>query len=154
MANQGYSIKVVFGDDIHRFVLQTPSYDQLQSILREFYPPNDTFVVQYVDEDGDNISLSSSMELQEALSMANGQTLKLKIAGASCESGDDDADFVEVSQSPKYSPSSPSYSPSSPSYSPTSPSYSPTPCSSLSEPPALVLGFARPQIPRPAGSLG
>jgi peptidoglycan hydrolase-like protein with peptidoglycan-binding domain len=70
------SIKTVFEGNIHRFNLTKPSYDELEQALNSIYGKRG-FSIRYQDEDGDMISVSSSLELQEALRVANGGTLKL-----------------------------------------------------------------------------
>lgn len=70
------SIKTVFDGNIHRFNLTKPSYDELEKALNSIYGKRG-FSIRYQDEDGDMINVSSSLELQEALRVADGKTLKL-----------------------------------------------------------------------------
>jgi hypothetical protein len=79
------SIKTVFEGNIHRFNLAKPSYDELEQALNSIYGKRG-FSIRYQDEDGDMISVSSSLELQEALRVANGSTLKLILSQAAGES--------------------------------------------------------------------
>jgi peptidoglycan hydrolase-like protein with peptidoglycan-binding domain len=79
------SIKTVFEGNIHRFNLAKPSYDELEQALNSIYGKRG-FSIRYQDEDGDMISVSSSLELQEALRVANGGTLKLILSQAAGES--------------------------------------------------------------------
>jgi peptidoglycan hydrolase-like protein with peptidoglycan-binding domain len=79
------SIKTVFEGNIHRFNLTKPSYDELEQALNSIYGKRG-FSIRYQDEDGDMISVSSSLELQEALRVANGGTLKLILSQAAGDS--------------------------------------------------------------------
>jgi peptidoglycan hydrolase-like protein with peptidoglycan-binding domain len=79
------SIKTVFEGNIHRFNLAKPSYDELEQALNSIYGKRG-FSIRYQDEDGDMISVSSSLELQEALRVANGGTLKLILSQAAGDS--------------------------------------------------------------------
>jgi len=79
------SIKTVFDGNIHRFNLAKPSYDELEQALNSIYGKRG-FSIRYQDEDGDMISVSSSLELQEALRVANGGTLKLILSQAAGDS--------------------------------------------------------------------
>lgn len=79
------SIKTVFEGNIHRFNLNKPSYDELEQALNSIYGKRG-FSIRYQDEDGDMISVSSSLELQEALRVANGGTLKLILSQAAGDS--------------------------------------------------------------------
>jgi peptidoglycan hydrolase-like protein with peptidoglycan-binding domain len=79
------SIKTVFDGNIHRFNLAKLSYDELEQALNSIYGKRG-FSIRYQDEDGDMISVSSSLELQEALRVANGGTLKLILSQAAGES--------------------------------------------------------------------
>lgn len=95
------SIKTVFDGNIHRFYLAKPSYDELEQALNSIYGKRG-FSIRYQDEDGDMISVSSSLELQEALRVANGGTLKLILS----QSGADPS-FVCVEPAKKTPPSTP-----------------------------------------------
>lgn len=79
------SIKTVFDGNIHRFNLAKLSYDELEQALNSIYGKRG-FSIRYQDEDGDMISVSSSLELQEALRVANGGTLKLILSQAAGDS--------------------------------------------------------------------
>jgi len=99
------SIKTVFDGNIHRFNLAKPSYDELEQALNSIYGKRG-FSIRYQDEDGDMISVSSSVELQEALRVANGGTLKLVLSHQS--GADPSFTFVEKkAETPTPVPESP-----------------------------------------------
>jgi len=95
------SIKTVFDGNIHRFNLARPSYDELEQALNSIYGKRG-FSIRYQDEDGDMISVSSSLELQEALRVANGGTLKLILSQSGA-----DASFVCVEPTKQEATSTP-----------------------------------------------
>eukprot|EP00698_Gefionella_okellyi_P022522 TRINITY_DN7482_c0_g1_i1.p1 TRINITY_DN7482_c0_g1~~TRINITY_DN7482_c0_g1_i1.p1 ORF type:complete len:722 (-),score=233.51 TRINITY_DN7482_c0_g1_i1:107-2272(-) len=73
MAMNSVSIKAQFGDDIRKFSSESAaSFEILQVKLRQLYERECSFVVKYVDEDGDRITVSSDIELAEALRLAKG----------------------------------------------------------------------------------
>jgi peptidoglycan hydrolase-like protein with peptidoglycan-binding domain len=80
-------IKTVFDDNIHKFSLSQPSYDELEQAVNSIYGKRG-FSFRYQDEDGDLITVSSTPELQEALKLNKGQ-LKLILSK-------DKEDFVRV----------------------------------------------------------
>jgi peptidoglycan hydrolase-like protein with peptidoglycan-binding domain len=68
-------IKTVFDGNIHKFSLTQPSYDELERTVNSIYGKRG-FSIRYQDEDGDLVTISSSLELQEALKVTKGN-LKL-----------------------------------------------------------------------------
>jgi peptidoglycan hydrolase-like protein with peptidoglycan-binding domain len=68
-------IKTVFDGNIHKFSLSQPSYDELERTVNSIYGKRG-FSIRYQDEDGDLVTISSSVELQEALKVTKGN-LKL-----------------------------------------------------------------------------
>jgi len=104
------SIKTVFDGNIHRFYLAKPSYDELEQALNSIYGKRG-FSIRYQDEDGDMISVSSSVELQEAIRVANGGTLKLIL---SHQSGADSSSFTFVPKIGETPPVSPALIPTPP----------------------------------------
>merc|ERR1719502_2102915 len=72
------SIKTVMGGDIHRMQLSDITFDALSDALVATYGPG-SYTVRYEDEDKDMISVSSTVELEEAFRVSNNATLKLFI---------------------------------------------------------------------------
>mmetsp|Transcript_20064 Transcript_20064/g.28096 ORF Transcript_20064/g.28096 Transcript_20064/m.28096 type:complete len:564 (+) Transcript_20064:108-1799(+) len=63
-----FSIKLQLGDDIRRTSLAVPRFDLLCQIIGQLFPTLKTdFAVRYVDEDGDSITVSTDLEMTEAL---------------------------------------------------------------------------------------
>lgn len=97
------SIKTVFkgidGDDIRRIQLSSITFDALENSLIQAYGAG-TFCVRYRDDDGDIISVSTTVELEEAFRLPPPtKTLKLfisKIASETvCLEGNSDAEDVD-----------------------------------------------------------
>jgi len=68
-------IKTVFDGNMHKVSLAQPSYDELERAVGSIYGKQG-FYYRYQDEDGDMVTISSSLELQEALKACKSQ-LKL-----------------------------------------------------------------------------
>jgi len=83
-------IKTVFDGNIHKFSLTQPSYDELEQAVNSIYGKRG-FSFRYQDEDGDLVTISSSLELQEALRVTQNKGLKLILS-----SKDNKDDFVCV----------------------------------------------------------
>jgi len=67
-----FIIKVKFEEDTRRLTLEdVPSFAGVLSAVKSMFPnlPN-TFFVKYVDEDEDTVTISSDMELTEAIRIA------------------------------------------------------------------------------------
>lgn len=70
-----FAFKTVFQDDWRRFGLPSPTYQALAAQITDLYGL-EHFTVKYVDEDGDSLTVSSTLELEDAL-RTNPKTLKL-----------------------------------------------------------------------------
>jgi hypothetical protein len=81
-----FVIKVKFEEDTRRITLEeAPSFDTLLTILKNLFPnlPSN-FSVKYVDEDEDAVTISSDMELVEAIRVAaTNNLLRLQLIGKS-----------------------------------------------------------------------
>jgi len=67
-------LKIKYGEDTRRISVDLPlTIKQLFGILQEIFPTLGQFTVKYVDEDNDYITVSSDLELREALNVANKQ---------------------------------------------------------------------------------
>jgi len=73
------SIKTVLDENIHRFNLNTPTFEELEKAMAAVYGKH-VFSIRYQDEDADMISISSTPELQEALRVAGGKPLRLLLS--------------------------------------------------------------------------
>jgi len=96
------SIKTVFKDDIHRMQLPSVDFTVLETALDNTYGAS-KYVVRYEDEDRDIISVSTTVELEEAFRVSGNKTLKLfitKATGSAVEIDDksdaDEKEFVNV----------------------------------------------------------
>jgi len=72
-----FIIKVKFEEDTRRLTLEdVPSFEGVLSAVKSMFPnlPN-TFFVKYVDEDEDTVTISSDMELSEAIRIASPNNL-------------------------------------------------------------------------------
>lgn len=82
-------LKVKFGDDTRRITLEIePSFGELVDLLRKLYVnlPT-TFVVKYIDEDEDQVTVGSDLELNEAIRVSGGSVLRLFLTGPSSAQG-------------------------------------------------------------------
>ena len=81
-----FVVKIKFEDDTRRITLDSiPKYEELVQLLRQLFPnaPNQ-FSVKYQDEDEDMVTISSDMELQEAVrvaSLGSNKVIRLFITG-------------------------------------------------------------------------
>lgn len=77
-------LKITYGTDIRRLTLKTePSYPELQNFIKSLYAadvPN-VFVIKYLDDEGDKISITNKQELSEAWEFArnHGAILRMTI---------------------------------------------------------------------------
>jgi len=77
-------LKITYGADIRRLTLKTePSLTELQNLIKTLYAadmPN-VFVLKYLDDEGDKISITNKQELSEAWEFArnHGAMLRLTI---------------------------------------------------------------------------
>ena len=78
------TIKTVYNDDIRRMQLPVVSFDAVRAIVTSTYGSG-PFQIRYVDEDDDFISISTTIELEEAVRVMNSQALKIFISDASPE---------------------------------------------------------------------
>ena len=76
-------LKVKFGDDTRRLTLEKePSFEELIELLRKLYVNLPTpFAVKYIDEDEDQITIGSNLELSEAIRVSGGSHLRLFLSG-------------------------------------------------------------------------
>lgn len=72
-------LKVKFGDDTRRLTLEkAPSYGELLELLKTLYVNLPSpFLVKYIDEDEDQVTIASDLELSEAIRVSGGSTLRL-----------------------------------------------------------------------------
>ena len=63
-------IKVKYGEDTRRVTIsQIPQYSELVALLQKLFEFND-YIIKYEDTDGDQVTISSDMELTEAINLA------------------------------------------------------------------------------------
>ncbi|CAG8568321.1 16193_t:CDS:1 [Dentiscutata erythropus] len=82
------TIKVIYNSIVRRFTISPDStWINLESQLRDLFQiPNNPLNVSYTDEEGDVITISSDLELQEVLSQySNGKPIKLILTTANHE---------------------------------------------------------------------
>lgn len=77
-------LKITYGSDIRRLTIKKdPSFAELQTCIKNLYAADvpDVFVVKYLDDEGDKISLTNQQELVEAWEFArnHGGILRLSI---------------------------------------------------------------------------
>jgi uncharacterized lipoprotein len=64
-------LKVKYGEDTRRLTLErTPNYSELFGLLQKLFNLNN-FAIKYEDDDGDKVTITSDMELNEAVNVAN-----------------------------------------------------------------------------------
>eukprot|EP01116_Phalansterium_solitarium_P011491 TRINITY_DN2718_c0_g1_i1.p1 TRINITY_DN2718_c0_g1~~TRINITY_DN2718_c0_g1_i1.p1 ORF type:complete len:566 (-),score=109.50 TRINITY_DN2718_c0_g1_i1:573-2270(-) len=81
-------IKLSGSDDVRRVTFQSDKFVDLHSLIARLFPglQGDSFVVKYLDHDGDNITVTSDLELAEAVRQAggvSGNVLRLFVSGKS-----------------------------------------------------------------------
>jgi predicted RNA-binding protein with RPS1 domain len=59
-----FVVKVSLGDEKRKFKLENPSYELLHTTIIELFQLKSDFIVQYIDEDEDLLTISSDLELQ------------------------------------------------------------------------------------------
>eukprot|EP01080_Neovahlkampfia_damariscottae_P011856 gene11856-5185_t len=62
-----YVIKATFNQENRKFKLSSQSFEELSSLLKKLFSVDESFVVQYQDEDDDLMTISSDIELKCAL---------------------------------------------------------------------------------------
>ncbi|KAH3758215.1 hypothetical protein Pelo_9924 [Pelomyxa schiedti] len=62
-------VKTKLADDVRRFSLETGDFSNLVGVLHKLYP-NVNICMQYTDDEGDLVTITSSEEFNEALSIA------------------------------------------------------------------------------------
>jgi len=81
-------LKIKFGEDTRRVTVEnTPNFEQLTSLLKQlFLNLQEPFQIKYIDEDQDMITITSDLELKEAVNISTvtqssigGQVLRLFI---------------------------------------------------------------------------
>jgi len=75
-------IKLKFEDDIRRLTIETsPSFEEFVGLVKKLYadslPVN--FVLKYLDDENDLVSITCGREVEEAFSFANGGILRVNI---------------------------------------------------------------------------
>lgn len=74
MANESIALKIVFGNEIRRFALEKTSYSNLlDNICKLFALVPSGVRIGYIDEEGDNVRISSDSELQFAIKHCAGK---------------------------------------------------------------------------------
>jgi hypothetical protein len=81
--NSIYSAKVAFNGDFRRFPLEGLSFNKLHGQIVELFglEKDTALLVRYIDDEGDKITMSSDLELREAMGISKG-VLRLE---ASCQ---------------------------------------------------------------------
>ncbi|GAM22324.1 hypothetical protein SAMD00019534_054990 [Acytostelium subglobosum LB1] len=78
-----YTFKVCFDGDVRRFSFQNePTFIDLVNKINDLFHPKEQLVITYLDEVGDNITISQQEELDEAYSFlreSNQQILRLSV---------------------------------------------------------------------------
>lgn len=98
-------IKITYGSDIRRLTLKTePSFAELQTLLKNLYAadiPN-VFMIKYLDDEGDKISVTNQQELAEAWEFArtHGSLLRLTIEGKTSEKPESKQEAPQTSPNP------------------------------------------------------
>jgi hypothetical protein len=65
-------LKLKFGDDTRRLSLErAPSYDELVQIAKQLFALNGEFILKYEDDEHDQVTITSDLELREALLIAH-----------------------------------------------------------------------------------
>jgi hypothetical protein len=64
-------VKVSFEDEKRKFKLETPSFDLLYTTIKQIFHLESEFIIQYIDEDKDLLTISSDLELECALECEN-----------------------------------------------------------------------------------
>jgi hypothetical protein len=59
-----FVVKVSLGDEKRKFKLENPSYELLHTTIIELFQLKSDFIIQYIDEDEDLLTISSDLELQ------------------------------------------------------------------------------------------
>ena len=86
MANNQVSFKIQFGDEIRRIALANrPSFDELRALIVKLFAArqlDESFVLKYIDEEADHVTLGSDLELECAINaLATGnRTLRLIVS--------------------------------------------------------------------------
>ncbi len=98
------TVKIILGGDIRRISLPSENpFSHLQSELKRIYPGGEAAGTQirYRDDEGDLVTVTSDIELEEALDSSVG-VLKLLLTGGSDADGasmeDSDGEFIKVSK--------------------------------------------------------
>lgn len=102
-------LKVKYGEDTRRLNLErTPNYVELVSLLQNLFQLNN-FAIKYEDDDGDKVTITSDLELKEAINVANksqGGMLRLFIADTKSASNENVKESKQ--EVPPKSPNQPS----------------------------------------------
>jgi hypothetical protein len=83
-------VKAKYQEDIRRLTLdKVPSFNELTASLSQLFPNLPIpFVVKYLDEDEDTVTISTDMELAEAIRLASDtNVLRLFLTRKYCNSG-------------------------------------------------------------------
>jgi len=66
-------LKIKFGDDVRRLSVEhAPSFQQLTALLTQLFPSlREPFQIKYVDDDQDQITITSDLELKESVNVAS-----------------------------------------------------------------------------------
>jgi len=76
--NESSVIKLVHGGHTRRLTIPSTDFTELQDIILRTWPITE-FCCTYFDEDGDEVTVASTLELEEALRVAKGQKKILKL---------------------------------------------------------------------------
>jgi len=76
------TVKVAFGEELRRFSVQDPSFAKLVAQVQELFKIDGAaeLCIKYKDDESDKITMSSDLELKEALAISAGGILRLEIA--------------------------------------------------------------------------
>lgn len=102
-------VKVSFGEEIRRLSFTGNSFKSLVEEIKKLFNLKDEFpiVVKYLDEDKDNITMSSDEELQTAIALCNGNLLRIQVArkfgkrAKEAEANSNGKEETEVAEAPK-----------------------------------------------------
>src|SRR5688500_4640456 len=77
--NSNLVIKFKLGEETRRITLkENPTFSQLEELLSQIFPSFSTgFVVKYLDDDEDLVTVSTDIELHEALNLPTTQNSKV-----------------------------------------------------------------------------
>lgn len=93
------TVKIFYNNDVRRFLLESVSFKDLQARVAELFKlPLEGFCLKYKDEDGDAVTITTDMELQEAVKMVKNNTpLKMFVETPQTKGKSGEDNFVSCS---------------------------------------------------------